>query len=69
MASVFGNNIKISIFGQSHSEAIGVCIDGLPAGISIDMEKLQEFMGRRAPGNSRYATKRKEADKIGRAHV
>ena len=62
MGSVFGNNIKISIFGQSHSEAIGVCIDGLPAGICIDMEELQKFMQRRAPGNSRYATKRKEAD-------
>ena len=63
MASVFGNNLKISIFGQSHSEAIGVTIDGLPAGIEIHMDKLQEFMNRRAPGNSRYTTKRKEADK------
>ena len=63
MGSTFGNNIKISIFGQSHSEAIGVTIDGLPAGIKIDMDELQTFMDRRAPGNSKYATKRKEGDK------
>lgn len=62
MSSVFGQNLKISIFGQSHSEAIGVTIDGLPAGIKISEEKLQEFLNRRAPGRSRYTTKRKEAD-------
>ena len=62
MASIFGNNIKISIFGQSHSEAIGVTIDGLKAGIEIDIDKLKEFMDRRAPGKSKYATKRKEGD-------
>jgi chorismate synthase len=63
MASTFGNNIKISIFGESHSEAIGVNIDGLPAGIRIDMDELQKFMDRRAPGRSRYATSRREADR------
>lgn len=63
MASIFGNNIKVSIFGQSHSEAIGVTVDGLPAGIKIDMDRLQKFLDRRAPGNSKYATKRKEGDK------
>lgn len=63
MSSTFGNNIKVSIFGESHSEAIGVYIDGLPAGIPIDMDELQTFMDRRAPGKSRYATPRKEADK------
>ncbi len=62
MSSTYGNKIKISIFGQSHSEAIGVTIDGLPAGFSIDMEKLQVFMNRRAPGQSKYTTSRKEAD-------
>ena len=62
MSSIFGNNIKVSIFGQSHSQAIGVTVDGLPAGIKIDMDELQEFLNRRAPGRSRYATKRKEAD-------
>lgn len=63
MSSIYGTNINISIFGQSHSEAIGVTIDGLPAGITIDMEELQNFLDRRAPGKNRYATPRKEADK------
>lgn len=47
MSSNFGERIKISIFGQSHSEAIGVVIDGLPAGEEIDLEKVQAFMKRR----------------------
>lgn len=63
MSSTYGTNVKISIFGQSHSEAIGVTIDGLPAGFAIDMEELQRFMDRRAPGQNRYSTPRKEADK------
>ena len=62
MSSSYGNHVKITIFGQSHSEAIGVTIEGLPAGFSIDMEKLQVFMNRRAPGRSKYSTPRKEAD-------
>ena len=62
MASVFGKNVKISIFGQSHSAAIGVTIDGLPAGFKIDMDELSDFLARRAPGNSQFATPRKEAD-------
>ena len=63
MASIYGNNIKISIFGQSHSAAIGVTVDGLPAGFAVDMEKLQDFLDRRAPGNSEFSTPRKEADR------
>ncbi len=63
MASIFGKNVKISIFGQSHSAAIGVVIDGLPAGIKLDQEKLQSFLDRRAPGQSRYTTARKEGDR------
>ena len=54
MSSNFGERIKISIFGQSHSEAIGVVIDGLPAGEEIDLEKVQAFMKRRAPGQHKY---------------
>lgn len=64
MASLFGNKIKISIFGQSHADVIGVCIDGLPAGESIDEEALAQFMARRAPGNATFSTKRKEPDKV-----
>lgn len=62
MSSVYGNHIKVSIFGQSHSPAIGVVLDGIPAGHTIDMETLQAFLNRRAPGQSQYTTARKEAD-------
>ena len=65
MSSTYGKNLKIAIFGQSHSEAIGVTMDGLPAGFSIDMDELQSFMNRRAPGRDKYSTPRKEADKPG----
>lgn len=62
MASYWGKHIHISIFGQSHSAAIGVTIDGLPAGESIDLDALSLFLKRRAPGNSPLSTPRKEAD-------
>lgn len=62
MSSITGKNIKVSVFGQSHSAAIGVVIDGLPAGISLDIEKIHAFMARRAPGNNAFSTARKEAD-------
>lgn len=61
MSSSFGTKLKISIFGESHGEAIGVVIDGFPAGFKVDMESLFAFMKRRAPGGA-YATPRKEAD-------
>ena len=62
MSSNFGENIKFSVFGQSHSEGIGVVIDGLPAGESLDMKEIQAFMARRAPGNNPGDTPRREAD-------
>ncbi len=62
MRSSFGKNLKVSIWGGSHEPAIGVDIEGLPIGTEIDMGKLQAFMDRRAPGNSPFATKRKEPD-------
>jgi len=58
----YGNNICLSIFGQSHSPAIGVTIDGLPAGFALDLDELQAFMQRRAPGQGAHTTQRKEAD-------
>ena len=58
----YGKNIRLSIFGQSHSPAIGVTIDGLPAGFPIDFGELQAFMLRRKPGQGAHTTKRKEAD-------
>ena len=63
MGSVFGNKVKISVFGESHGTAIGVVIDGLPSGEHIDMEELNVQMSRRAPGGDKTATPRKEADK------
>lgn len=63
MSSTYGNNLKIAIFGQSHADAIGVTIDGLPAGFTVDMEQLQAFLDRRAPGQGRHTTARKEADR------
>ena len=62
MSSDFGKKVKIQIFGQSHSEAIGVVIDGLPVGEEIDLDKVRKFMERRAPGRNAYSTPRKEAD-------
>ncbi len=59
-----GNKIRISIFGKSHSEEIGVTIDGLPKGFKIDEEKLSSFMLRRAPGRDKFSTSRKEPDKV-----
>lgn len=62
MSYITGENIKVTVFGQSHSEAIGVVIDGLPAGFTIDCEKLEAFMERRAPGRNKYQTQRNEKD-------
>lgn len=64
MSFVTGNKIRISLFGQSHSEAMGAVIDGLPSGFRIDEEKLATFMARRAPGNDEFSTTRKEGDKV-----
>ena len=64
MLSEFGNSIKVSVFGQSHSQAIGVLIDGLPAGEAVDLEKLQTFLDRRKPNNSVASTKRREPDTV-----
>ena len=50
MASVTGEKIKISVFGESHGEAVGVVIDGFPAGMKIDMDMVGSQMARRAPG-------------------
>lgn len=62
MQSTFGKNIRVSIWGGSHEPAIGVDIEGIPVGTRIDMNQLRAFLQRRAPGNSPFATKRKEPD-------
>ncbi len=63
MSSTYGENFKLTIFGQSHGAAIGMTLDGVPAGLPVDLEKLQAFLNRRAPGQNEYSTPRKEADK------
>lgn len=60
--SSWGNGIKISVFGESHGAGIGVVIDGLPAGETINTEELLLQMRRRAPGRDKAATPRKEDD-------
>ena len=62
MGNGYGENIKMTIFGQSHAPAIGVTIDGLPSGFLVDMDALNRFLQRRAPGHNAYSTARREAD-------
>jgi len=62
--SSWGRNFKITIFGESHGPAIGVAIEGLPAGFAIDWESAAREMARRAPGRSETATSRSEADEF-----
>lgn len=61
--SSYGDLLRITIFGQSHSPAIGVTMEGLPAGLAIDEAALQRFLDRRAPGQNAFSTPRREADK------
>ena len=63
MSSSYGENIRLTIFGQSHSPAIGVTLEGIPAGETVDPDALQQFLDRRAPGRSAFSTPRKEADR------
>ena len=60
--SQYGEHLHLTIFGQSHAPAIGMTLEGLPAGEAIDMEALQGFLNRRAPGQNEWSTPRKEAD-------
>lgn len=62
MSSMIGENIKLSIFGESHGKAIGVVIDGLPSGEAIDFDEILNEMARRAPGKDKTSTARKETD-------
>ena len=62
MSSTYGENLKLSIFGQSHGPAIGMTLDGIPAGQPVDLMELQSFLNRRAPGQNDWSTPRKEED-------
>ena len=63
MSSTYGEHLKLSIFGQSHGAAIGMTLDGIPAGLPVDFEVLQAFLNRRAPGRNDWSTPRKEEDR------
>lgn len=62
MGSTWGKNIKLSLFGESHGVGIGITIDGLPAGVKLDLEAIKIEMQRRATGKNELTTARKEAD-------
>ena len=64
MSNTFGKIFKISTFGESHGKAIGVIIDGCPAGIDIKKDIIQKDLDRRKPGQSKITTQRKEDDKV-----
>ena len=58
----FGQMFRITTFGESHGEALGVVIDGMPAGAAVDLEELKKELKRRAPGQHAVHTSRKEED-------
>ena len=62
--STFGNILRISTFGESHGKAVGVVVDGVPAGLALDEELVQKDLDRRKPGTSQYVTQRKESDTV-----
>ena len=62
--NTFGNYFKLTTFGESHGEAMGGVIDGCPAGVSIDLDAIENQMMRRRPGQSTIVTQRKEADTV-----
>lgn len=64
MSSIFGDKIRLSIFGESHGVGIGVIIEGFPSGLEINLEDIKKEMERRAPGRNSISTSRKEADEV-----
>ena len=60
----YGNRFKIMTWGESHGEALGVVVDGCPAGLELCEEDIQKLLDRRKPGQSKFTTPRKEADKV-----
>ncbi len=64
MRNTFGNLFTLTTFGESHGPAVGGIVDGMPAGIDIDMDFIQQELNRRRPGQSAITTSRKEADRV-----
>lgn len=63
-ANSFGNRLKMHTFGESHGRAMGVVIDGFPAGLPIELADIQQSMDRRKPGTSAWVSQRKEPDQV-----
>ena len=64
MRNTFGNLFTLTTFGESHGEAVGGVVDGMPAGINIDLDFIQQELNRRRPGQSKLTTARQEADRV-----
>lgn len=64
MPSTIGNALRVTVFGQSHSAAVGCVVEGLPSGVAVDLDALAAFMARRAPGRNAWSTPRREADGV-----
>ena len=64
MSGIFGMNIKMAIYGESHGKSIGVVLDGLPPGLALDEAAIAAEMARRAPGQNAFSTARKESDMV-----
>ena len=64
MGNSIGKIFKLTTFGESHGAAIGGIIDGCPAGLKLDFEKIQKQLDRRKPGQSKITTQRKESDTV-----
>lgn len=62
--NTWGSKLRVSIFGESHGEGIGVVIDGIPSGLTLDKDFISREMKRRAPGRDKLSTPRKEADEV-----
>lgn len=62
--STFGNHISVTTWGESHGEALGVVIDGFPAGLKLCAEDIQPYLNRRKPGQSKFTTARAEGDEV-----
>ena len=60
MASTYGKIFKVTIFGESHSNAIGAVLDSVPSGVALDFDEIKAEMARRAPGKNRFSTSRVE---------
>ncbi|MBQ2180857.1 MAG: chorismate synthase, partial [Bacteroidaceae bacterium] len=64
MRNTFGNIFTLTTFGESHGEGVGGVIDGMPAGIAVDLDFIQSELDRRKPGQSKITTSRAEGDKV-----